>query len=253
MRVYFVPKESSAPEEFGQIRSATEVYYVVGAFGSVLGDIFFDALRQSGIPQAGAPLSPNLPYVRATRRTPRYMGRRSGGDAVVRIEVQYELLLPNTEGVKLQLRGGGSLTTISTTKDKNGDPIEVTYDGDTQRKAINVPQVQRYHTRETIEETNDPDGLLDSWLNYVNSTTFRGKPARTWLVANGDWEPIILTGNTKLYRFVWQLLYDPAKHVYTVAYTDSGGNIPSDVVDGTGIDDIYWHPEKDFTTKFVDS
>ena len=246
MRVYFAPKESSAPEEYGQIRSAVEVYNVVGAWGGSLGDLFYDALRATGIPRPGQVLSPNLPYVRAVKRVPRYLGRRSNGEAVVRVEVEYQQLLPNTEGVKLQLRGGGSLTTIQTDVDKDGNAIKVAYNGTDHYKALNVLQVQQYHTRETIEETNDPDAMLGAWLNYVNSTTFRGKPARTWLVANGDWEPILLTTNPKIYKFTWQLQYDPAKYVYTAAYQNSDGDVLASA-------DINWHPEKDFTTKFTDA
>jgi hypothetical protein len=252
MKVFPSPKESSAPEEFGMIRSATLVYHVIGAPGDSLGDVFFYAMSASGIPQTGSILSTNLPYVRAVRRTPKYIGRRPNGESVVRIEIEYQLMLPNTDGVVLQIRGGGSLTTISTSLDKDGNPIEVTHDGNTQRKAINVLQVQRQHVRETIENTNDPDGLLEDWLNHVNSKEFRGSAARTWLVANGDWEPVILTSSPKVYKFTWQLLYDPAEHTYTVAYANEAGEIPSDVVDNVGIKDIKWHPEKDFNDKFKD-
>lgn len=239
--------ESTMTEENGEIVSAVAVYFVTGITASPILDA---ALNTSGIPQPGDTLNASNENLKVKSRVPTIVGITESFLYTVRVDVSYELDRPEAE-VTYSLRGGASLNQIETEKDRSGNPIELTYGSLTVRATITPLSVQGNFQCEIVETTDDPDGIVSQYINHTNAAAFRGKPIGTWLCTHVEYEPRDLSNPAnREYRFAYEFSYKEEGWKYTVAYKGDDGYIPEDVVEGTGIKTIEWHPSVDFALKF---
>jgi len=249
MAVHLRYADTNFIEEYGLITEATMVIVQDGVTGSTIGDVLVNALNHVDVPQPGAALALGVPNVRVESRTPKVVGQ-DGSTYTVRIDVAYRLQRPSSEA-QYSLRGGATLNQITTQTDRDGNPITLGYDGDTVRAEVTVPVVANHFSREIIEATDDPDDLIAEWINHVNENIWHGGDPGEWLCSHIEYELIDRLASPKRYRFVYEFERNPDGHLYTVVWKDSEGNIPIDVVEGEGIKDIPWHPERKFSDKFA--
>ena len=239
-------------------RIAVVKVYVPEWYG--IGDVFRDALNYPGIPKTGdaAGVGQELEDIRVEQRVAKFAGWDGENRiAKVRIEIQYGHQIRTSD---MPIRGGGSITQIPTTKDKDGNPIEVSYGSDVQRVELNVNEPQSSFTREIVLEMQehpekdyewmkDPEAVRRYWINTVNDDTWRDDAAKTLLISRVEYELVNML--TKAYKFTFEIERREDGWKYTAAYKDSNGNTPSDVVEGTGIKDYWWHFERDFSRLFT--
>jgi len=234
-------------EENGEVVRATRVFVqTVGDRSTkTAGQVLSEALAASGVPQPGEAFdSTYYPDLCVESRTPTVIGLKDS-DVAVRIEIKYELHRSIAEN--LPLSGGASLTQIKTQKDRNGVPITVAYDGETIGAEVSVYVVQGNFTREVVRETTDPEAEVAAWANHVNDAEFRSGGAGEWLCTRVDYDLTDKDADPPKYRFVYEFERRPTGWTYTVAYNDENGNIPPDLIEGVGIVDVKWHPERDFS------
>lgn len=244
-------QEVRLEEIAGEIRQATRVLYL-DVYST---PVFFNALSDPQVPQAGDALNADYPNVKVIRRIPtvvRTPGVNNGYATRVRIEIQYELQRPRTDN--FALRGGSSLQQIETGKKQDGSAITLTYNSTTYPVRIPVLAPQGNLSREIEESTNDPDAIVDDWVGHVNSATWRGGSAKSWLCTNVTYELIDRKNNPKRYRFTYEFekTNDPDGWKITEVYKDSSGRIPSDVdpSSGNGIVTVDYYPTYNFGSKF---
>jgi hypothetical protein len=249
---------SGLTETYGFISEAVAVR-TVEVTGRDLGEVLINALAHPDIPPAGDALSVWVPHVRVEKRTPRVVGRRSRHEPFFYVEVtiEYNQQRPLDSGgadpnndAQHSLRGGASLTGIETSRDRSGDKIQVEHNGEIQTGTVSVMEVQGHLTRELIIATNDPEQIVREWVNHTNVSKWKGDRPREWLCTRVDYQLVDVVRFTRRYTFVFDFERRPTKWAYTVAFTNADGTVPGDVVEGKGIKDVIWHPERDFNTFF---
>lgn len=245
---YARPEGGTLTEENGEIVAASENWVVPDISTS---PVVFTAMEATGLPEAGDALNASYPNVKVKSRQITEIVRQNDTSTwTAYITITYELDRPEAE-VTFSLRGGASVNQIETDKDRSGNPIELTYGSKTVRATANVLDVQATFQCEIVETTNDPDGVVAQYVNHVNDSPFRGKPAGYWLCTHVEYEPRDLSNTqNREYRFGYEFSGKEEGWLYTVAYKGDDGYIPDDVVEGTGIKDIEWHPERNFALKF---
>lgn len=92
---------------------------------------------------------------------------------------------PTSVGDPPIIEAFGTLETVQTNTDKDGNLIEIDPPSGTSGEPI-TPRVNllvpRAGLRITNREPNDPTSLIATYVGHVNSSTFLGQPKGTWLV-----------------------------------------------------------------------
>ena len=173
------------------------------------------------------------------------------------------------------IRGGTSLKQVSTGYDGNGDPIEVTHTWPAltpeEEKAASPEEIARaggeQTERGTIEvlvpmshlefvfdrATSAPGAFTKSYGGHVNSSSWQGGVARTWMCTQADFELVDDSVNPHVYRMTFAFDFDPEgwDNDTTALFIDPlTGRPPKGLVDGEGIKTITYYPERDFNTDF---
>ena len=241
----------SIHEQFGEIVEAVNRHKVTIPKTGGQG-LFFRALAEAGVPQPGESLNSDYEDVRVEERSIDGIPSIGQSEATVFVDVVYRLQRPETDQ-GFPVRGGSSLQQIVTQVDREGLPIEVEYNDNKKRAELSVLSPNGNHMRNITIATNSPDNIVAEWINTVNSSPWRGKGAGHWLVQSVMYEIVDRNASPKKYRFDFEFeqASSPDGWTYTVAYKDENGDIPQDIIDGVGIVDVIWHPEKDFTTLFT--
>lgn len=236
-------------EEAGEVVSAitTTVVIIERQVG-----IFKAALDEPEVPQPNTPLDDLNPNVKVFSRNAKITGFEGEDNVVVTIEIEYQLQRPETDA-GFALSGGASLTSIETQRDRNGDPIVVTYNDESYIATVNVLEPQGNFTREVTYATNTPDTLVSSWVGFTNDALFRGFDAGDWLCTGVTYELKDRSVNPISYLFTFTFERRRAAPdsdretyaggwTYTASFRDADGNIPIDAP----VVDIVWFPSRDF-------
>ena len=262
-------KDATLTEVNGEVVSARTAAFVAMEED----DSFQDAMSQDGVPQPGDSLnSTTEKNVVVVRRSPKVVGRTEIDGVeypLVKIDIEYELVREDDGGSEAEpleeaktqyaLRGGASIRQDTTTKDRDGTTLKLKYanaaDGATvQVSEVTVFKVENFFEREIVEATNDPDSIVEDFVNKVNSVTFRGLAAGKWLCTSVTYTLHNAKSSPKEYRFTYRFESSADDNGWTYqALWKEDGKVPSDVADGSspfGILSVNWHAEKDFTQKF---
>jgi hypothetical protein len=246
-------QDTGLRESQGVVVEASRAYFVTVDNSTEDGPLIFQALNADTVPSPGTSLNDDLPNVKVEERSPQLVQYEQSSDkATFKIGVTYRLQRPEEPEASYTLSGSSSLSQITTQKTRTGEVIDVTYNDDTQRGEIDVFAPEQSIRFGITETTNDPESIVHAWLDHVNAAAWRNLEEKRWLCTGVTYELIDEKSDPKKYNFEYEFTstVNPDGWVYTVAYKDADGNIPNDVVEGTGIKTIEWHPTKDFTTKF---
>jgi hypothetical protein len=155
----------------------------------------------------------------------------------------------------------GSLNQISVNYDKDGHIIKNQYipPGST-RKVFRYPAIKRYVPQAQLTyirgEGVNPESIATAYLGAVNSSTWRGYPARTWMFTDVEGESDTL-GLTWMNRYTFS--YNPLTWDTFDVFKDDYGNAPPGVPDidftgattsGNGWIRTQGQPEASFGTAF---
>jgi hypothetical protein len=146
------------------------------------------------------------------------------------------------------LRGGSGLVEVPTQKDKDGNDLTVSHQGQTQVGTVN----KRIHTKQLIFEVviqeADPAAYADDFHGRLNDDTWRGGAARTWLCTVEDYEPLDLVSSPPYWRVRFRFDYRADGWDEQVIFRDpETGRPPAGLVDGTGYIVAEQEEEADFT------
>ena len=246
----------SSTETKGRIEQLVRKGYVYG-LESVEPDAYVSEVYSSAaVPDQGSEITVKGNTLTLTGRAVSASSGEGKGMAMVTLtyERSGEEDGPDPSSGVVRKGGKSSLRQIRTPVDRDGNAISVSYDGGTAQTgeiSVFVPQAEPYV--ETIESTNDPDALMNAWVGYVNSSSWRGKPAGQWIVSGVTYEEYDTTGATNKWRFVWnfQLAESSEGWLPIAAYVDPATNqIPDGVSIGDGLVSVPYYYERDFNTKF---
>lgn len=169
------------------------------------------------------------------------------------------------------LRGRASMKQIVTEKDRSGTAITVEHTWPADDKGVYPDGTRKAGTTErqggTIRvlypmkvleggfalNTSNPDGITDSYIGRVNSSSWRNGGPREWLCTNVEYELIDNSQSPPLYNFTFTFERDDQTwdNDTTAVFEDPAtGNPPVDLIDGVGIKQIAYYPEKNFGDDF---
>lgn len=244
----------SAEEQFGEIIRATRVAKCA-VETDITSDFLNEVLDAGDMPQPGDALDEiTKPDVKVVNRKYEFLETNANGEHVCQVTIDYELFRPHATII----RGGAELQQIKSEIDKDGNPITVSYSGadgsGTQGGSIDVFRADQIIVFECIEETDDPDDLVDTWANKINDAEFRGGATGTWLMLRPQYELLNAGSSPRQYKFYYEMVYNQDTWYPTVAYKNvegpHAGMRPSDAVVGNGIESVLYYTEKTFTPKF---
>lgn len=244
-------QESGFIEENGKVKEATVVNVIrVASAGLSIGGILTNALDDVTIPQPADSLGGGHDDVKVERRIPTIISHDENYSNV-RVVCEYRLQRPIA--VNAKIRGGAVLNQVTTQVDKNKTPVLLSYAGSKPIKAdVQVFESQAFIVKEDTINTDDPDAWVRQFINKVNSDTFRGDAAGTWLMTNIEYEMLDESSDPYKYRFRYEATRRKDGWLYTVAWRNSQGEIPGDVDDypGVSIQDVEWHDKIAFSLFF---
>jgi len=243
---------SSLSEQAGEINSVTRVCVVAGITGyQNAGHAMQLALQTPAIPQPSEPLFSGSNVLVTSRSAKMFTWDASTNVCTVEVTINYELCRNETDN-QYPLRGSSSLQQIETEKDADGEDLALDYKGHKYVGQITPSVVTSATSRETVESTNDPEGLKHAWAGSVNSAPWQGREPGSWLCTNVEYEPLDMSSDPRKYRFKFEFEHNPQKHEYWVVYRDESGRIPSDIEQYPEARKLAkWYPDKDFADKFV--
>lgn len=150
---------------------------------------------------------------------------------IVRVRVVYRTPKggnrPPEEGEAPRVEVFGVLESSVTNEDKDGNLIVVPVPAGQTGEPLRGPQISiqlpRFGVRYTVRQAFAPDDLAAQYVGSVNSTTYKGRPARTWLVG-----PIRGTSDDGGVTFVntYELFYNKNTWKARLYWQDSEGKIP---------------------------
>mgnify|MGYP005827713655 CR=1 FL=1 len=174
---------------------------------------------------------------------------------------QFETSLNNPDGIGSVHSVG--VKTITTTRDRSGEPILVALGEDEATGApeqvpITVMDAEIVYTTELVIDVpagKDPSILSGEWVNRVNSSEWRGLTADSWLCTAATPRPLnpyiaVFGFRRYVYAFrfvgqVWGEGWNP-----TVEYIDPHTRMPpAELVTDVGRQRITWYEGKDFNTE----
>lgn len=238
-------RDLSLIEEHGEYVAGQRVVYVGVSGVSSNEEVLTTALDDEGVPQSNESYSSEFPRLVVTRRSPAVVGNVNG---IHRVKILVEYQLEPATSIAYPSRGVGSLSQLTTNKDKNGEPVVLSYGEQRYLGEFSVFAAEGSQYRRCIEETNDPEYTKSSWLNKINSDEFDGAPSGHWLVSHVGYELWNARTDPNRWVFDYELSRStsPDGWTYWAAWHDARGNIPS----GAAFVECPWHDAVPFSEKF---
>lgn len=203
-----IQDNATATWQNGDWQNLSLTYFVSGfATSGVDSHTFYNAIKNaSGLPSYNSPLSgysgsSSVLGIYATKYDVTILSTSNCGTAqVVVTYTPYQIA--SWQGTVINVNAFGQYE--SSTKDVNGVDMVVTYKGI--KKLAEYNKFNTYYKIQiTKRETNDPSSVAQSHTGKINSDTYRGNAAGTWLC-----ESITSTsanGTTSLWTTTYSLAY----------------------------------------------
>lgn len=216
-------------EDQGTIVSASRQWLVTGLTGDVE-DRMADAKNATGVPSYGDSY-PGNPNLIAKTIDVSILDASNNSKAVVTVGY---VTVGNEDGF-FRFSGSSSVTQETTTVDAGGNDIVVSYDGLSQGAEAEWFRPQGTLSTTGIISTSQPVPLRNSWVGYLNSDTWMGRPAGCWMCTRCDFAPHDLADSPPRYKFTFEFQENNKGWTPTVYYRDPNtGEIPPDLVYGVG-------------------
>lgn len=264
--------DMSCTEANGRVTTLRRAGYVQGLTSTDPADYAEDVLAAGAVPSAGSTITINGDTLYLRARVVKASDDSALGDA--RVELAYEVADASTDdsGTPV-LEVGTTLRQVETGKDANGDPITVSYDWPDGAKGLLPDGEAKDGATHTIggtirvmkptsqlrgsfnKATNTPGSFTRAYVGKVNSTTWQGDPARTWMCTRATAKLVDNASDPKVWQMDFTFEYDENTwdDETTVIYIDPETGRPPDGIDDpadNGIEIIEYYGEKDFNTDF---
>jgi len=194
---------SQLTDEHGEYVSAS-ASIVISVSATALGGYFTTALANPLVPQIGDALDATTPDLLCVRRTPTIIGDAGGTFRTVRIVCEYQLQRQQSGVEALPIRGGASLTQVTTQKDRAGETLKLQYKDDEIVAEATVPVIRGHFAVELVESTNDPYDIANDWVNHINSDGWKGGAPGEWLCTNVEFQQLNINADPKVWTFQYE-------------------------------------------------
>lgn len=157
----------------------------------------------------------------------------------------------NDELQQPEWEGGITLEQITIYKDKDGNPLTVTYKGQTVAAPVTVLQPRPSLTVPKIIATKYPGAEMRNWVPTVNKTPWNKGAAKTWMCVAAPFRVVDNFSDPPRYRFIFQFIYKAEGHKPEGVYLDpTTGVPPSDWFEQGAFVSFDHYPEIDFNDLF---
>lgn len=175
------------------------------------------------------------------------------------------------------LEGGTAIKMVETSRDRNGNPIEVEHtwaddtkatwpngkpkagDVETVTATITVPVPMSTLTGEIYVQTATPGAITKAYAGHVNSQTWQAGAARTWMCTEARFRLVDYTSSPPIYVISFSFEYDDQTwdNDTTAFFIDpqtgmlpqiDPANLP--LPNGKEVVQVQWAPEKNFNEDF---
>lgn len=259
-----------ATEHKGRIQTLRREAQITGITATGAVGVINEMLGATGLPAKGSAIVVGSDVLRLVSREP----RRGDDIGSGRVTLVYERAEGSSEegtGSVPTLRGGSSLKQVETVYDGNGDQIVLSHTWPATHKGVYPDGTPKADTTETQggtirvlvpmsrlsgafqKATASPGALTESYIGHVNSSTWQGGAARTWMCTQADFELVDDTVSPPLYEFRFTFERDPETwdNDTTARFVDPDtGEPPDGLALGEGIKKVEFYPEKNFGDDF---
>ena len=165
--------------------------------------------------------------------------------------IEIEMTYRRQEVDEFTFRGSTALQQITTQFDSGGNQISVSHNGVTQGGSVDVLAPGSTLELEFVTASASPGSVSTDWTGKVNSATWQGGAAGTWICTSVNFEPVDQVAATPKYRFNFTFEYRDDGWDPSVVFIDpETGEPPDGLVDGTGVKTVTYYATKDFNTPF---
>lgn len=218
------------------------------------------------VPSSGSSVTVNGSVLYLTKRSFVIGSKEGKGDATVNLLYERRDTAA-AEGGTPKLRGGSTLKQIETAKNSDGTDIVVTHDWPSDTTAQYANGETKADTTETrggtiavmvpmstisgsyVQQTASPGAITKAYIGKLNSTTWQGGAARTWMCTSFTFELVDDTLSPPLYRFDFTFEYDDQTwdNDTTVVFIDEDTGSPvTPLVDGESIVTVPYYDTANF-------
>lgn len=272
----FQLKNNTAKQRRGLVEEITAVSLVVGLTATDA-DWVTEALAATNLPAAGTVLILSTgEKLYLENRDPKLV---DGDNTKAEVALTYRRLdgSSSTENQVPVLSGGVALKQVRTSKDRNGNAIEVSHSWPEDSKAVYPDGQRKRLTTETITaqidvfvpmaslsgeiviQTATPGAISKAWVGYLNSTTWQGGEARTWMCTAAPFRLLDNTSSPPLWTFNFEFQQDDQTwdNDTTAVFIDpQTGQIPQiaaadlPLPNGKEVVQVQYYPTRDFNVDF---
>lgn len=249
----------TAEERQGTVISATRCF-LVGGLSQTTANIS-EALSVSGMPADGD-FYPGSNNLLVTSRQVSVLDKSS--PSMAKVIVGYEQL--GYEDGNFVFEGTSCISQDVTNSDSTGAAVLLSYtygalDSNTQLAGTTETQFAQMEvllpestlTATGILSVSKPSALVDQWIGYINAAAWMGKPALHWMCTQVNFKIHNIASSPPRYKFTFEFQSKRKGYTQSVYFHRSdNGQIPSDVIFGTGYRRVIVQGYKDFTTLFPD-
>ena len=99
--------------------------------------------------------------------------------------------------------------------------------------------------------TNSPTNVALAWVGHVNSQSWGGSGLRQWMCTDVTYDSLDIDTSPEKWKMTFEFQYKSEGWTPTALFIDPrSGRPPQNLIDGVGIKDIFWHPQRNFNTLF---
>lgn len=262
----------SGSEKNGRLVSLRRRGYVHGLTSTNPTAYVEEVLSSAAVPSPGSAITINGSLLYLKSREVNAADSDALGDA--KVDLIYERNEGSSEGdpeATPTLRGGTTLKQVETQKDAEGNQITVSHTWPSDANGTYPNGKPKAGTTETqggkirvlvpmstvsgsfLKATATPGAITKAYSGHVNDSTWQSGAPRTWMCTSATFELVDDTVDPPLYKLDFTFEYDENTwdNDTTAVFIDSStGEAPSGLVDGTGIKQIEYYPEKNFNEDF---
>lgn len=236
---------ASLTEENGRITSLNRVVYVDSLTAGTA--TMVDALSAANVPLPGSP-HPDYGYLLVSTRSVEVLS-----DTKVKVLIGYRYFGTSVGGNgPPTVRGGSGIQQKQVGIDRDGQPINWTYNAVQYTGTLDVFDPQSTFSFARNQQTNQPGAISKFYTGKVNSATWQGGSAGEWLCTNVSFELVNDGFSLDVYAMTYEFQFqDGGWHPYTIPINpDTGEPVAGATLANNGIKQWLYYLETDFNDLF---
>lgn len=175
-------------EENGQIKSLTRKAQISGLSSTAADALVAEMRAATGLPAANSTFTIGTSTLALKTRDFKVSGDRQKAECQLEYELSQTADGGQGDGTPSAFEGGTSLQQVTTQKYRNGTAVTVTYGSDTVPVELQYLEPQNTLKASITITTSTPGSIADAWGGKLNSATWNGSAAGTWMCMNATFK-----------------------------------------------------------------